>query len=157
MKDVDCDARAVGRLNVLFAVIFAAVLIPVLIAGNRNEAIVWAVAVLTAFLLIRGIYLMRFRRKPIRHTLILGGPSNLLYLRAGWWVVPISATYNALLSLLVLMIIIILVHGMKVPSDVLVTMRDMSSLFVMKGIDSSVMDYIAMRRYYKEEAARLQD
>lgn len=152
LKETDCDAKSVGRLHLTLALLIAAAAIPVYVSEVADGLLLWLFALVAVYFAAHGAYLLLIRRKPVKHSLLLGGPTARLYNRFGVWTVPIATVYNSILSTSVLCGVMVLGNKLNTTSRSFNIILYFAPLLVIKGLQTSVMDYIALRKHHREAA-----
>lgn len=151
IQDMACDRKAVGRLRLIESACFMAFVIPLCLTEGMDMVFTMIIAAVGLYPAGYGIHALYYRKKPVKHTLILGGPANRLYLRWGRKFIPAAILCNLAMSLPVMAAILFFSSETKTVPSLLTEICKFAPFLILHALDTSTMDYIAMRHYYSAD------
>lgn len=115
IMEYDCDPVIEGKVYLCFAVLLAVVFaVRCVMEGFPHVAVSVVMSLAVTGLSAWGVWLLRFRRKPLRRTVVLGTMAHDLYLRSKLLFVTYQLAVLAVLLCLIAFAVTMFDHGLNV-------------------------------------------
>lgn len=99
VEEFDCSPKIEGPAYVVFGVLTAVMFLGTMTVKGTPQIIAAAIIIaVVAALIIYGIYLWRFRKKPLRRSVVLGNRFHDFYLRSKWLFLLVESVLGVVLT-----------------------------------------------------------
>lgn len=147
--EYDCSPAVEGRAYLLFAVLLALVFaVGCVKEGFPRVAVSVVMSLAVACLAAWGVWLSRFRRRPLRRTVVLGTMAHGLYLRSKLLFVLYESAFCAVLLCVIVFVVTVFDHGLDITAESFMGNVKSADFLLLYMVFHVAQSYLSFYAYY---------